>query len=104
MARLRYMEISTFSPFKKKIVSEYQYPFCYSEPLVHVFYYSTIISSKNCVFISIWDWGLNLGHKEYALGIAFVCPQSMSRIINHYNDSFLAQKSYFLGPTTKEIL
>ena len=35
---------------------------------------------------------------------AFLCPQSMSRIINHYNDSFLAQKSYFLGPTTKEIL
>ena len=35
---------------------------------------------------------------------AFVCPQSMSRIINHYNDSFLAQKSYFLGPITKEIL
>ena len=43
-----------------------------SESLVHVFHYSTIISTKNKVFIStskifIWDWDLNLGCKE--LGI-----------------------------------
>ena len=43
-----------------------------SESLVHVFHYSTIISTKKQAFIStsqifIWDWHLNLGRKE--LGI-----------------------------------
>jgi hypothetical protein len=47
-------------------------PFWYSEPLVRVFYYSAIISTKNWAFISsskmfMWDWDLNLGRKE--LGI-----------------------------------
>ena len=43
-----------------------------TESLVHVFHYSTIISTKHKAFIStsqifIWVWDLNLGRKE--LGI-----------------------------------
>jgi hypothetical protein len=47
------------------IFSHCQHPFWYSESLVHVFRYSTIISTKNEAFI--WDRDLNLGRKE--LGI-----------------------------------
>ena len=47
----------------------YQHPFRYSESLVHVFHYSTIISTKSLDFIStsqifFWDWDMNLGRKE----------------------------------------
>ena len=52
----------------------YQHPFWYSESIVHVFHYSTIIS---IVFIStsqifIWDWDLNLGGKWLGIKPSFV--------------------------------
>ena len=53
---------------------EYQHPFWYSESLVHVFHYSTIIFTKNKAFIStseIFIWNLNMGRKE--LGIKPSC-------------------------------
>ena len=49
-----------------------QHPFGYRESHVHVFHYSTIISTKNQAFIStlqifIWDWDLNLGPKALVI-------------------------------------
>ena len=60
----------------------YQYLFWYSESLVYVFHYSTIISTQKTkplyphpqIFIWNWDLNLNLGRKE--LGIQPSCVLS----------------------------
>ena len=42
-----FIEIQNFWPWAENWADKYQHPFWYSESLVHVFHYSTIISTKN---------------------------------------------------------
>ena len=61
--------------------SNYQHPFWYSESLVHVFHYSTIISKKKLsLYIHIPNIYLGLGFEfgpQIICDLVFACPKSL---------------------------
>ena len=81
----------------------YQRPFWYNESHVQVFHYSTIISTRRYATFQtfIWDWDLNLGHKES--GIYHSCVRSPCLMVSFAIKNTTHNRWFVLGERPLEI-